>query len=67
MTDQIPDTPPEDEEGRAIWTIRRVAKAMTGKTMSEEEGRSLFELAKQRLEAAQKASQPPATDPASNG
>jgi len=45
----ISPTPPDDEEERAIWAIRKVVKATTGMTISVEEATSLFNIAKARL------------------
>lgn len=49
---QIPNEPPEDETERAIWTIRRLVKATTGKVLSEPEARLLFIKAEERMNAA---------------
>lgn len=59
MSDPIPDTPPQDEEGRAIWAIRRIAHALTGTAPSEEEGKALFVFAKKSLEEAKAKRQAP--------
>lgn len=68
MSDPIPDVAPEDEEGKAIWSIRRVAKAL-GQNISEEQGRVLFNTAKSRVTEAMAAgnvNQPP-SDHSSGG
>jgi hypothetical protein len=50
--DEIPSDPPADETERAIWTIRRLVKATTGKVLSEEEAKSLFAQAKAKMASA---------------
>jgi len=48
----IQDDPPVDETERAIWAIRRLVKAATGKTLTQEETRELFNKAKVQMEEA---------------
>ena len=50
--DTIPETPPEGEEDRAIWMIRKLARSTLGKTLSEEEASQLFYLTKEKMKAA---------------
>ena len=50
--DAIPETPPEGEEDRAIWMIRKLARSTLGKTLSEEEARKLFSVTKEKIVAA---------------
>lgn len=52
MSDDIPDTPPEDEEGRAVWTIRRLTKALTGQVLSHAQAKVLYDKTKEKVVAA---------------
>jgi hypothetical protein len=50
--DAIPETPPEGEEDRAIWMIRKLARSTLGKTLSEHEARKLFSVTKEKMAEA---------------
>lgn len=50
--DTIPETPPEGEEDRAIWMIRKLARSTLGKTLNEEEARKLFSVTKEKMTQA---------------
>lgn len=52
MSDDIPSDPPADETERAIWTIRRMVKSVTGKALSDQEARALFNTARERMKTA---------------
>jgi hypothetical protein len=48
----IPSEPPTDQRERAIWTIRRLTKAVTGKEMSQAEAEQLYAKAEAQMTAA---------------